>query len=85
MTTIQVLGTGCKKCVALRENAEAAVKELELDVKVEKVEDINKIIQFGVMMTPALVVDGEVKFVGKVASPEEIIQALRPKSAPTTT
>ncbi len=72
MTTIQVLGTGCKKCVALKENAETALRELGVEADVQKVEDINEIVAFGVMSTPALVVDGEVKVVGKVASSEEI-------------
>lgn len=72
MTTIQVLGTGCKKCVSLKENVEAALKELGVEADVQKIEDINEIVRFGVMSTPALAVDGEVKIVGKVATPEEI-------------
>ena len=77
MTTIQVLGTGCKKCVSLKENVEAALKEANIEADVQKIEDINEIVSFGVMSTPALVVDGEVKFVGKVASPAEIIRVLQ--------
>jgi len=73
---IQVLGTGCAKCTKLKENAEAAVKELGVDATVEKIEDINVITGFGVMMTPALAIDGEVKMVGKVASPEQIKELL---------
>ncbi|OGV36580.1 MAG: redox-active disulfide protein 2 [Lentisphaerae bacterium GWF2_45_14] len=69
---IQVLGTGCPKCRKLAENAEAAAKELALDYELEKVTDINKIMEFGVMMTPTLVVDGAVKVVGKASSVEEI-------------
>ena len=69
---IQVLGTGCPKCKQLAENAEAAAKELALNYELEKVTDINKIMGFGVMMTPALAVDGVVKVVGKVPSVEEI-------------
>lgn len=76
MTKIQVLGTGCKKCIALKENTEAALKELGIDAEVIKVEDINEIVNYGVMMTPALVVNGEVKFVGRVASPQEIVIVL---------
>ena len=72
MKKLQVLGTGCPKCKKLAENAKAAVKALGGDYEVEKVTDINEIMKFGVMMTPALVVDGEVKVVGKVPSPEEI-------------
>lgn len=72
MTTVQILGTGCKKCVQLAENAKQAVKDAGVDATVEKIEDINQIVQFGVMMTPALAIDGQVKLVGKVATPEEI-------------
>ena len=63
---IQILGTGCPKCKKLAENAEAAAKELGMDFELEKVTDINQIMKFGVMMTPALAVDGSVKVVGKV-------------------
>ena len=76
MKKIQILGTGCPKCTKLAENAEAAAKELELEFEVEKVADINEMMKFGVMITPALVVDGEVKVVGKVPSPDEIKQML---------
>jgi len=72
MTTVQVLGTGCKKCVSLKENVEAALKDLGVEADVQKIEDINEIVKFGVMSTPALAIDGEVKIVGKVATPEEI-------------
>ena len=74
---IQVLGTGCPKCRQLAENAEAAAKELALNYELEKVTDINKIIGFGVMMTPALAVDGIVKVAGKVPSVEEIKNILK--------
>jgi small redox-active disulfide protein 2 len=76
MKKIQILGTGCPKCKALTQNAEAAAKQLGDDYTIEKVTDINEIIKFGVMMTPALVVDGQVKVVGKVLSPEQIKQLL---------
>ncbi len=69
---IQILGTGCPKCKQLAENAEAAVKDLGVEYDIEKVTNINEIMKFGVMMTPALAVDGEVKVVGKVISPDEI-------------
>jgi small redox-active disulfide protein 2 len=72
MTRVQVLGTGCAKCNKLKEHADAAVSELGIDASVEKVEDIVEITNFGVMMTPALAIDGEVKVVGKVPSVEEI-------------
>ena len=76
MPKIQVLGTGCPKCTKLAENAEAAVRELGLDFEIEKVTDINEIMNFGVMMTPALALDGEVKVSGKVPSVEEIKEML---------
>jgi small redox-active disulfide protein 2 len=72
MKIIQVLGTGCTKCKRLAENAEKAAQELGLEYQIEKVTDINLIMSFGVMMTPALAVDGTVKLVGKVSSPAEI-------------
>ena len=72
MKKLQILGTGCAKCKKLADNTETAAKELSLDYELEKVTDINEIMKFGVMMTPALAVDGEVKLVGKVPSAEEI-------------
>ncbi|MDA3923320.1 MAG: thioredoxin family protein [Kiritimatiellae bacterium] len=69
---IQILGTGCPKCKKLAEAAEAAAKDLQLEYELEKVTDINQIMAFGVMMTPALAVDGEVKVSGKVPSVDEI-------------
>ena len=72
MKKIQILGTGCPKCKALTQNAEAAAKEMGVECQIEKVTEINEIMKFGVMMTPALVVDGQVKVVGKVLSPEQI-------------
>ena len=72
MTKIQILGTGCKKCVSLKDNVESALKEMNIKADVQKIEDINEIVQFGVMSTPALVVNGEVKIVGKVATTEEV-------------
>jgi small redox-active disulfide protein 2 len=69
---IQILGTGCFKCTTLAENAEAAAKEAGVEYELEKVKDINEITSFGVMMTPALVIDGAVKAVGKIPTVEEI-------------
>jgi len=76
MKKIQILGTGCPKCKKLAENAEEAVKELGVEYDIEKVTRINEIMKFGVMMTPALAVDGEVKAVGKVLSQDEIKKIL---------
>ena len=69
---IQILGPGCPKCRKLAENAKAAVDELGLDAEIIKVTQINEIISFGTMLTPALAIDGEVKVVGKVPSTEEL-------------
>jgi small redox-active disulfide protein 2 len=77
MVLIQILGTGCPKCAKLAENAEAAAKALGIDYQLEKITEINKIMAFGVMMTPALVVDGTVKVVGKVPEPEAIKAMLK--------
>jgi len=76
MKKIQILGTGCPKCKKLAKNAEAAAKELGIEFEIEKITNINDIMKFGVMMTPALVVDGELKVVGKVPSPDEINRML---------
>jgi small redox-active disulfide protein 2 len=73
---IQVLGTGCPKCKKLAENAQAAVQEAGLDCEIVKVTDINEIMKFGVMLTPALAIDGQVKVAGKVPGPEEIKKML---------
>ncbi len=72
MARIQILGTGCPKCKKLTENAEKAAHELDSDYEIIKVTDINEIMKFGVMITPALAVEKEVKSVGKVLSVEEI-------------
>jgi len=76
MTTIQVLGTGCTKCKALEANAEKAIRELGLDIKVEKVTDLKDIMKFQVLSTPGLVIDGQLKTSGRVLSAEEIKQML---------
>jgi len=69
---LQILGTGCPKCRKLAANAEAAAKALGIAYEIEKITDINEIMKFGVMMTPALAVDGEVKVVGRVPDAEAI-------------
>ena len=77
MKTIQVLGTGCPKCKMLAENAEAAAKAIGIEYELVKVTQINDIMAMGVMMTPALAIDGVVKIVGKAASPDEIKALLK--------
>ena len=76
MKKIQILGTGCPKCKKLAENAETAAKELGIEYEIEKVTQINDIMKMGVMITPALAVDGNVKIAGKVVSPEDIKKML---------
>lgn len=72
MKDIKVLGTGCKKCQMLAETAEQAAKEMAIEYSLEKVTDLNAIMSYGVMFTPALVIDGEVKVAGKVPSIEAV-------------
>ncbi|MCK5072804.1 MAG: TM0996/MTH895 family glutaredoxin-like protein [Bacteriovoracaceae bacterium] len=74
---IQILGTGCPKCKQLYENAEKAAKESGIGCEIEKVEDIQEITNMGVMMTPALVVNGEIKSVGKVVNVEDIKKLIK--------
>jgi small redox-active disulfide protein 2 len=74
---IQILGPGCAKCTKLMDTAATAAKELGLDYEIEKISDLNQIMGFGVMMTPGLVVNGEVKSVGKVPSLEEMKKLLQ--------
>lgn len=76
MRKLQVLGTGCPKCKKLAETAEQAARDLGIDYELEKVTDINEIVAFGVMATPALAVDGDVKASGRVPSIEEIKRML---------
>lgn len=76
MKKLQILGTGCPKCKQLVENTEAAAKALGFPYEVQKVTAISEIMKFGVMVTPALVVDGAVKVAGKVPSPDEIKKLL---------
>ncbi len=77
MTKIQILGTGCPKCKQLAENAEIAARTLGIEFELEKVTQINDIMAFGVMVTPALAVDGNVTVAGKVPLPEKIMPMLR--------
>ena len=69
---VEILGTGCPKCEQLVRNAKTAIEQMGLDAVVSKVTDIAEIANRGVMMTPALAVDGDTKLVGKVATPEEL-------------
>jgi len=69
---IEILGTGCPKCETLAKNVETAVHELGIEATVDKVTDIVEIANRGVMLTPALSVDGDIKLVGKVATVDEL-------------
>ncbi|MEW6336810.1 MAG: thioredoxin family protein [Acidobacteriota bacterium] len=72
MKTLQILGTGCPKCQKLAEATKEAAAQLGLEFEIEKITDITRIVSFGVMMTPALAVDGQVKVAGRVPSVDEI-------------
>ena len=72
MKKLQILGTGCAKCRMLTEHAEQAARELGLEYTLEKVTDINDIVAFGVVATPALVVDGKIKVAGRVPTAESL-------------
>ena len=76
MKKLQILGTGCPKCKMLAELTETTAKDLGIEYDIEKVTDISEIMKFGVMMTPALAIDGQVKVVGKVPSSDEIKKML---------
>ena len=76
---IKILGSGCKKCKKLEENARQAISQLTGDYTIEKVTDLNNIMNYGVMITPALVIDEEVVSVGKVLSPEDIKKLIENK------
>jgi small redox-active disulfide protein 2 len=72
MKNIQILGSGCAKCQTLAANAEIAAKALGLEYTIEKITDINRIAEFGIMLTPALAVNGEVKSFGRLLPPDKI-------------
>jgi len=73
---IKILGSGCKNCQKLEEATKKAVEEMGINAEIEKVEDFKKIMEYGVMQTPALVVDEDVKFSGRVPKIEDIKEYL---------
>ena len=77
MVTLQVLGMGCQKCKVLADRAEQAARELGLDYQLEKITDIEQIARFGIMSTPALAVDGQVRLQGHVATVHALKDLLR--------
>ncbi|MCK9558053.1 MAG: thioredoxin family protein [Candidatus Cloacimonetes bacterium] len=74
---IKILGTGCPKCKKLEENARQAINEAGIEASIEKVTDLDKIMDYGVMITPALVIDGKVVASGKLLSTSDIIALLK--------
>ena len=74
--TIKILGTGCPKCKKLEANARKAVEQAGMSAQIEKVTGVNDIMKYNVMMTPALVIDEQVKATGKVLTPEQISKLL---------
>jgi small redox-active disulfide protein 2 len=74
---VQILGSGCPKCKLLEKNAREAVTELGIQAEIEKVMDSDAIMEMGVMMTPALAIDGKVKSVGKVLTRDQVISYLK--------
>lgn len=78
---IEILGMGCPKCKKLYENAQSAVKELNAQAEVVKVEDIQKIMDYGLMITPAIAIDGELKAAGRIPAPDEIKKWILAKEA----
>jgi len=74
---VQILGSGCSKCKILEQHAREAVAELGIEADVEKVTDIEKIMEMGVMMTPALAIDGVVKTVGRVLTKDQVAEYLK--------
>jgi small redox-active disulfide protein 2 len=78
---IEILGIGCPKCKKLNQLTEEVINELGVSAEITKVTDLNKIIDYGVMLTPALVINGEVKVAGRVPSKEEITEWIKGNNA----
>jgi small redox-active disulfide protein 2 len=71
---IEILGTGCSKCKKTKEFIEKILRENGIEAEVVKVDDFEKILNYGVMVTPAVVIDGEVKLAGKIPDEKEILK-----------
>lgn len=84
MTKLQILGTGCPKCRMLTEHTEKAATELGLDFELEKVTDLDRILEFGVVATPALVVDGEIRVSGHVPTAKRLQELLTAADVPVS-
>lgn len=76
---IEIFGTGCAKCKRLEKHVQKAVKELKIRADIKKVEDITEIMNRGVMMTPALAIDGKIVFAGKTSDIDEIKELIKRK------
>jgi small redox-active disulfide protein 2 len=76
MMVIKILGSGCKNCVTLKENTEAAIKEMGMEAEIIKVTDFQDIMSYGIMSTPGLVIDEKVVSFGKVLKPKDIVKIL---------
>lgn len=74
---IKILGTGCPKCIATEKVVKEALNELGIDATVKKVTNIDEIIELGVMLTPAVVIDGAILFSGKVPKKDEVVAVLK--------
>ncbi|MFA5013387.1 MAG: thioredoxin family protein [Candidatus Paceibacterota bacterium] len=74
---VKILGTGCSKCKALEEATRKAVAEMNVDAQITKIEDITEILNYGIMTTPALVIDGKIVLKGRVATVEEIKKIIK--------
>ena len=72
MIKIEVLGSGCAKCKRLEDNVRKAAQELGIKTEIKKIEDIGKIMEYGIMMTPGLIINGETKAIGRVPNVEEL-------------
>lgn len=79
---IQILGSGCPKCKALEASAREAVKGLGIEAEIEKVTDVETIVNMGVMMTPALVIDGTVKSVGRALTKDQVAEFIKANKEP---
>jgi small redox-active disulfide protein 2 len=77
MKTIQIFGTGCAKCDRLTDVAEAAARDLAIDYRLEKITDVKRFADYGVMLTPAMALDGELKVAGRIPTPDEMKRLLQ--------
>jgi small redox-active disulfide protein 2 len=77
---VQIYGTGCPKCMGLEKSVKKAIEELDMDIEVEKIQDIDKIIEAGLLSTPGLAVEGEIKSIGRLPTVDEIKKWIKEKA-----